>query len=95
MLVNQSSKTVKMKKGDKVGRAQPLRTLQPVKLNKKERCVKPQNSIENQELVVPDRVMARIKDLLRPNQDVVHMSDKELGQNITVKMKNYNASPPI
>lgn len=89
LLVNQASKTVKMKKGEEEGMVLPLRTLQQVKLNKKERFVKPVKAIENVVLVAPDKFNARVKNLLRANQDMVARSDNELDQTSTVKMRIY------
>lgn len=49
--------------------------------------MKPVKEIENEEVVASDRFKARVKDLLRANQDVVARSDKELGQTNTVIMR--------
>lgn len=87
LLVNESSKTVKVKRGEEVRRALTLRTLQWMKLNKKKRCMKQVKETENEEIVAPDRFKARLKDLLRANQDVVAKSDKELDQTSTVMMR--------
>lgn len=86
-LVNQSSKTVKVKREEEARRALPLRTLQWVKLNKKKRCMKQVKETENEEIVALDRFKAILKDLLRDNQNVVAKSDKELGQTSTVMMR--------
>lgn len=49
--------------------------------------MKPVKEIETEEVVAPDRFKARVKDLLRANQDVVARSDKELGQTSMVMMR--------
>lgn len=49
--------------------------------------MKPVMAKENEKVVGTDRVMARVKDLLRANQDVVPRLDEELGQTSTVKMR--------
>lgn len=70
-LVNQTSKTVKMKK---VGGVRKGHTSEEVMAK------------ENEKVLGPDRVKAKVKELLRGNQDVMARLDKELGQTSTAKM---------
>lgn len=93
MLVNQASKMMRIKKREEVGRALPLRTIQRVKLYKREeKCLKQVEGIEDEEIEAPDRFRAKVGGLLRDNHDVVA---RELGQTHTVKMKIDMCDHPL
>lgn len=94
VLANQTSKTVSIKKGEDVGRALSLSTIQ-VKLDEREnRCLQQVGGIEDKEIEAADRHKARVGGLLRSNCCVVAKSDKYLGQTNPVKIKIDTGDPP-
>lgn len=97
MLVNEASRTVKVKKGEEVGRALPLRNMQRIRLDKKEKeDLKRIDGITDEEIMAPERFRAKVRDLLRANRDVVAKSDKDLAQTHSIQMRiDTGDHPPI
>lgn len=96
-IVNQAHKTIKVKRGEEMGKALPLRTLNRVKFEEKQgKHVGQPEGIADKEILAPDQFRARVGGLLRNNGDVVAKSDKELGQTHTVKMTiDTGDHPPV
>ena len=95
LIANTSSKTVKIQKGEEMGHAFPLRSVDQVQLDQK---VKENLSKlrEEEEIIVPDKYRRHIRKLLRDNKDRIANEDKELGQTQTVSMKiDTGDHPPI
>lgn len=87
LISNTSSKTVKVKKGEKVGQASPIRNVSPVRIpGNSQRSRKATSCERKEEIVVPEKIKRRIISLLWDNNDVV-ANNKELGRTQTVKMR--------
>lgn len=93
VLVKQSSRAVKIKKGGEL----PLRIMQRTKLDKKdEECLERVGRMEDEVIEAPDGFRARVGGFLGAGSGVVAGSDRDLGQTNTVKMKiHIGDHPPI
>ena len=86
ILTNTANKTVKVQRGEEVGRALCVRGVDRVRTDSgiREGEVSP---VRREDITVPEEFRDRIERLLRANRLVVANSDRELGQTETVKMK--------
>ena len=94
LIANTSSKTVKIQKGEEMGHAFPLRSVDQVRLDQKVK--ENPGKLREEEMIVPDKYRRDIRKLLRDNKDRIANEDKELGQTQTVSMKiDTGDHPPI
>ena len=94
LIANTSSKTVRIQKGEEMGHAFPLHSVNQVRLDQK---VKENlGKLREEEIIVPNKYRRDIRKLLRDNKDRIANEDKELGQTQTVSMKiDTGDHPPI
>ena len=97
MLANTSTKTIKVKKGEKVGQMCPLSKGMHIRYaGHGRRSRERPEPLDLNEIVVPEKFRGMIERMVKANSDVVANSDKELGKTNTVTMTiDTGEHPPI
>ena len=81
LIANTSGKTIKVWKGEEMGYASPLPSINQVRWDQERR-----EKLGEKEIIAPERYWNKVRDLLRSNRDIVANEDKELEQTISMKI---------
>ena len=98
LLTNSAYKTIRIKRGEELAQAYPVREIDQVRIRNENRFRNRTevNELRDEDITVPERYRRRLKGLLISNHKVIAMTDKELGQTKTVEMRiDTGDHPPI
>ena len=86
---NSANKTIRIKRGEELAHAYPVREVDQVRIRNEDRFRNRTevNELRDEDITVPERYRRRLKCFLRSNREVIAMTDKELGQTKTVEMR--------
>ena len=98
LLTNSANKNLRIKRGEELAHAYPVREVDQVRIRNEDRFrIRTEvNELRDEDITVPERYRRRLKGLLRSNREVIAMTIKELGQTKTVEMRiDTGDHPPI
>ena len=98
LLTNSANKTIRIKQGEELAQAYPIREIKQVRIRNENmsRNKTEVYELRDEDITDPETYRRKLKGLLSSNQEVIAMTDKELGQTETVEMRiDTSDHPPI